>query len=129
MKKVIIASGPVIVRDKKVLLNKSGSDDFWKFCGGKVEKNENLEETATREFREEMGAEIKILNKKPFIIHVKKLGDEEKDVLLAHYLADFEGKIKAGKEVIEWKWFNVNDLPTDIAPNIIPTLRYFEYIK
>jgi len=36
-KKLIIASGPVIIENGKVLLNKHGDDKFWKFLGGKVE--------------------------------------------------------------------------------------------
>jgi len=36
MLKIIIASGPVIVENNKVLLNQHGDTDFWKFCGGKV---------------------------------------------------------------------------------------------
>ena len=40
---VIIVSGPVIVKNKKILLVKHG-DNFWKFCGGKVDyiKGETL---------------------------------------------------------------------------------------
>jgi len=37
MPKIIIASGPVIVEDGKVLLNKHGGTTFSKFCGGRVE--------------------------------------------------------------------------------------------
>ena len=56
MTKIIIASGPVIVENGKVLLNKHGEDVFWKFCGGKVEDyNTNLADNARREVKEEMG--------------------------------------------------------------------------
>lgn len=40
MSKIIIASGPVIVEDGKVLLNKHGEDNFWKFCGGQAEEDD-----------------------------------------------------------------------------------------
>jgi 8-oxo-dGTP pyrophosphatase MutT (NUDIX family) len=40
MKNIIIASGPVIVENYKVLLNQHGDDSFWKFCGGRVEEGE-----------------------------------------------------------------------------------------
>ncbi len=47
--KIIIASGPVIVENSKVLLNQHGDTDFWKFCGGKVENYEaDLMESAKR---------------------------------------------------------------------------------
>jgi len=71
MSQTIIAAGPVIIEDNKVLLNKHGDDNFWKFCGGKV-NNERLEETVKREAKEEVGVDIKILDHKPFIMHVKK---------------------------------------------------------
>ena len=49
MIKIIIASGPVIVENGKVLLNKHGEDGFWKFCGGRVEDyTTNLVENAQR---------------------------------------------------------------------------------
>jgi len=35
MPKIIIASGPVIVENNKVLLNQHGDTEFWKFCGGR----------------------------------------------------------------------------------------------
>ncbi|OIO07211.1 hypothetical protein COX68_00730 [Candidatus Falkowbacteria bacterium CG_4_10_14_0_2_um_filter_41_15] len=75
MPKIIIASGPVIVEDNKVLLNQHGDTDFWKFCGGRVESMEvDLITTAKREVMEEMGLEIKILNNTPFYcIPLKKL--------------------------------------------------------
>ena len=73
MQKIIIASGPVIVEDNKVLLNQHGDTTFWKFCGGKVENYEtDLIENAGREAREEMGIEIKILDREPFIIFTRK---------------------------------------------------------
>ena len=40
--KIIIASGPVIVENNKVLLNISSGDTFWKFCGSKIRNNELL---------------------------------------------------------------------------------------
>lgn len=50
MPKIIIASGPVIVEDGKVLLNQHGDTTFWKFCGGRVENfDASLVENARRE--------------------------------------------------------------------------------
>lgn len=53
MTKIIIASGPVIVENGKVLLNKHGDTAFWKFCGGRVEDFEtDLISNARREVKE-----------------------------------------------------------------------------
>ena len=73
MQKIIIASGPVIVENNKVLLNQHGDTTFWKFCGGRVENFEtDLIENAQREVKEEMGIDIEILDEKPFLFHTKK---------------------------------------------------------
>ena len=129
MDKIIIASGPVIVENNKVLLNISGKDSFWKFCGGKVEESETLRDTAARRAKEEMNIEIRITNDTPYIMYLPKPGDEYIDVILVHWLADYQGEIKPGKEVKKWDWFDVNDLPDNLGPNIIPTLIHFNFIK
>ena len=41
MPKIIIVSGPVIIENNKVLLNKHGEDNFWKFCGRQPNQNLN----------------------------------------------------------------------------------------
>jgi ADP-ribose pyrophosphatase YjhB (NUDIX family) len=127
MSKIIIASGPVIVENNKVLLNKHGEDAFWKFCGGKVEDFEvDLIENAKREVKEEMGIDIEIINPEPFIMHIKK---EDKDIILVHFLAKRKGEIHPGEDIREWNWFDINNLSDDIGPNIDPALAHFGFIE
>lgn len=128
MPKIIIASGPVIVENGKVLLNKHGDDNFWKFCGGKVEDyNTNLADNARREVKEEMSIDIEVLNKKPYIMHItKETPDGNMDIILVHFLAKKIGEINPGADIREWDWFDINDLPEDIAPNIKPVLEHFK---
>jgi len=130
MLKIIIASGPVIAENNKVLLNKHGDTAFWKFCGGKVETYEtDLIENAKREVKEEMGIEIKILNEEPFLAFTRKNTPEGKvDIILVHFLAERIGEIKPGEDIREWRWFDINNLPADLGPNIIPVLKYFKFI-
>ena len=129
--KIIIASGPIIVEDNKVLLDISGDDNFWKFCGGKVKENENLKDTATRRAKEEMGLEIEILDENPFLLHTTKEKDGSKiDVILVHYLAERIGEISPGEDIREWKWVPIEELENEnLAPNIMPTLKHFGFIK
>lgn len=131
MPKIIIASGPVIVENNKVLLNQHGDDNFWKFCGGKVEDYENnLIAAARREASEEMGIELEVLNLEPFITWTCKLSNNEMiDVLLVHYLAKRIGEIKPSADIREWQWFDINHLPDNLAPNILPTLKHFNFLK
>lgn len=127
MAKIIIASGPVIVENGKVLLNKHGDDNFWKFCGGKVEDyNTNLADNARREVKEEMGIDMDVLDAKPYIMHItKKTPEGDTDIILAHFLAKRIGEISSGADIREWNWFDINDLPEDVAPNIKPVLNHF----
>lgn len=131
MQKIIIASGPVIVENGKVLLNKHGDTAFWKFCGGRVEDFEtNLIDNAKREVREEMGIDIKILNQEPFITFARKEQDGKMiDIILVHFLAERIGEIKPGVDIREWGWLDLKKLPEDLGPNIISALKHFGFIK
>jgi 8-oxo-dGTP pyrophosphatase MutT (NUDIX family) len=131
MNKIIIASGPVIVEDGKVLLNQHGDTTFWKFCGGKVETYDiSLKEAAAREAKEEIGIDLDFADTEPFVMHTTKHTDEgDIDVLLVHFLANRVGEVKPGTDIREAAWHNINNLPEDIAPNIVPTLKHFGFIK
>ncbi|MBU4256938.1 NUDIX hydrolase [Patescibacteria group bacterium] len=131
MTKIIIASGPVIVENGKVLLNKHGDTAFWKFCGGRVEDfSTDLIDNAKREVKEEMGIGINILNEEPFITFTRKETSEETiDIILVHFLAERIGEIKQGEDIREWKWVDINNLPEDLGPNIIPALKHFGFLK
>lgn len=136
--KFIIASGPVIIENNKVLLNRHGNTKedrkYWKFVGGRVEeadfemKTDLLEETCKREVREEMGIGVKDLKAiKPMMIkHPEK---ENTIVILIHYLAKRIGEINAASEIVEWKWFDINKLPENCAPNIRPVIEKYNKCK
>lgn len=128
MMKIIIASGPVIVEDGKVLLNKHGDDGFWKFCGGKVEDYEtSLADNARREVKEEMGIDIAIADNTPYLLYTsKKTLDGDVDVILAHFIAKRIGEIVPGKDILAWDWFDIKNLPDGLAPNIEPVLEHFK---
>lgn len=125
MQKIIIASGPVIVENGKVLLAKHGGDDFWKFCGGKVDDALNLAENMRKNVKGEMGIDVEIIDERPYFMYVKKPGEEHIDVILVHFLVKRVGEIVPGDKITAWKWCDVDDLPSDAAPNIKPVLEYF----
>ena len=130
MTKIIIASGPVIVENNKVMLNKSGKDNFWKFCGGQIEEKEfNLKDTARREVKEEMGIKIEILNNNPYFFYTEKeIDGNQVSIILVHFLAKRIGEIIPGEDIREWRWIDINDLnKEDLAPNIIPALKHFGF--
>jgi len=130
MIKIIIASGPVIVEDGKALLNKHGDTPFWKFCGGRVEDYEtNLIDNAKREVKEEMGIDIEVIEEEPFFSFTRKGKEGEMiDIILVHFLAKRVGEVKPGKDIQEWKWLDINNLPEDLGPNIVPALKHFKFL-
>ncbi|NQT49481.1 NUDIX hydrolase [Candidatus Kuenenbacteria bacterium] len=127
----IIASGPVIIENNKVLLNKHGDDGFWKFVGGRVEDFDfedelnSFETACRREVKEEMGIEVEIIKPlKPMMI--QKPDDPNTWVVLIHYLSKRTGEIQPGEEIIKWDWFDIDDLPHDCAPNIKPVIDEYK---
>jgi mutator protein MutT len=130
MSKIIIASGPVIVENNKILLNKHGEDNFWKFCGGRIKEDEsNLKEAAKREVKEEMGIEVEMFNNNPYFFYVEKEVDgKQVSVILVHFLAKRIGEIMPGDDIREWRWISIEDLDKEnLAPNIKPVLKYFGF--
>ena len=132
----IIASGPVIIENGKVLLNRHGHPEenadkaqdakeksLWKFLGGRIEnfdfdnELESLETACKREVKEEMGLEIEIVRPlKPMMIaHPDKPNTV---VILIHYLAKRLNDIKPASFLEEYAWFDINNLPKSCAPNI-----------
>ena len=129
---MIIASGPVIVENNKVLLNKDIKDNFWKFCGGRPQDLElDVKDTAIRRVKEEMGLDIKILNEVPYFFYTEKEKDGQKiSIVLIHFLAKRLNEVTAGEGITDWRWFDLNNLDQEnLAPNIIPTLKHFGFIN
>jgi len=130
---IIIASGPVIIEDDKVLLNQHGEDDFWKFPGGKVEEFDfadplnALEEACKREVKQENGIGIRIIRPlKPMLVRK----NDDTWVVLIHYLAERIGEIKLGADIRKSERFPVRNLPEKCAPNIRPVIdEYLASLK
>jgi len=133
MSKIIIVSGPVIVENGKVLLNKHGDPpDFWKFCGGTVENDEtDLKHAAIREAKEEAGIDLEFADQQPFFLYVKKQTPQGPlDVILVHWLAKRVGEVKPGPDILQTEWLDISTLALrrDLSPNILPALRHFGLI-
>jgi 8-oxo-dGTP pyrophosphatase MutT (NUDIX family) len=129
--KLILASGPVIVENNKVLLDQHGDTEFWKFCGGRTENfNSDLITIAKNRAKEEMGIDIEVINPEPFLMYVKKETPEGNiDVILIHYLSKRIGKISPADFVKKWDWLPLENLNNEnLAPNIIPTLKHFNFL-
>lgn len=58
-----LAAGCVVLKNNSILLFHRIDKDWYELPGGKAESDEFLENTAVREFKEELGAEVEIVRK------------------------------------------------------------------
>lgn len=123
--KVIIASGPVIIENGKLMVNKDNKDDFYKLPGGTIEEGvESLEEACHREVKEENNAEIEIIKPlNPMILWKNPQTGEKMTILLIHYLGKLKNKkqIKPLAPTKEITWLSIEEIKQgkyNVAPNI-----------
>lgn len=123
--KFIIASGPVIIENGKLLVNKDDKDDFYKLPGGTIEQGvESLEEACHREAEEEINAKIEIIKPLyPMILWKNPQTKEKMAILLIHYLAKLLNKneIKPISPIKEIKWLDIEEIKQgkhNVGPNI-----------
>jgi len=120
----IVASGPVIVEEGKLLVNKDDKDDFYKLPGGTVGNGESLEEACLREVKEENNGEIEIIRPlNPMIIYKNPQTQEEMVIVLIHYEAKLLNKseLKPIEPIQEVTWLYVEEIKQGkhhVAPNI-----------
>ena len=135
----MIASGPVIIQKRggveSALLVKHGDKPIaelkWKFCGGKILLGMSFEENAVREAKEEIGVNVTLsMPLKPMILwnEVPETGSETPQaIVLIHYLATINEEPVKGDEVLAMEWFALDQLPTDVSPNVRPVIE--EYLR
>jgi len=51
------------------------------------------------------------------------------DIILVHFLAKRIGEVKPGEDINKWDWMDIDNLPADLGPNILPALKHFGFIK
>lgn len=132
-KELIIASGPVIIENNKVLLNreirKGIESPFFMFPGGKMNYlQESPRETCLREVQEEFGLEVEIL--RPLETLVVERPDAVKSyAVLIHFLAKRKHPEKEinppTDRTVEWGWFDLRNLPKNCAPNVFAVIEAY----
>lgn len=131
-----VGVGVMVLKDNKILLGLRNPDKVkasselqgqgtWTMPGGKVDFMEKLIDAAKRELEEEtslVATELEVLC----------ISDDMTDT--AHYVTvgfivkDYTGEVKTmePETIIEWKWFDLNDLPSNLYK---PTLKCIEKYK
>jgi 8-oxo-dGTP diphosphatase len=110
----------LIVKNNKVLLLKKinpfkEGGFFWDVPGGRIEENEDVIETLSRELKEELPkiGKFNIGN----IIHATRLHDnikENTDLFMVYYYVEAEDfDIKLSNEHLSYIWHDIDDLGND----------------
>jgi len=125
--KPAVGVGVMIIQDNKILLGKRHSnpdkadselhgEGTWTLPGGKLHFKEGLKEAGKREVLEETGIKIKELGE---LISVSNDSVPDKHFVTIGFLCTgFEGEAKVMEpdEIVDWKWFDLNNLPSPVFP-------------
>jgi ADP-ribose pyrophosphatase YjhB (NUDIX family) len=124
MTEEIIVSGPIIIDNGKLLVDKDEKDDFYKIPGGRLKENETLEENCIREAWEEVNAHVRIIKKlSTLILDRNPTTNEKMRIELHHYLCEVENisEVEAVHPIKEVKWLEISKIKRgkyNVAPNI-----------
>ncbi|TXI83193.1 MAG: (deoxy)nucleoside triphosphate pyrophosphohydrolase [Crocinitomicaceae bacterium] len=124
--KTVHVTAAVIVDDNKILCVQRNTNKFeyiskkWEFPGGKVEENEQIENTIKREILEELNLEIGI---NQFLIQVDHQYPDFR-LIMDTFLCHIEGGELQLNEHIDFKWLSKSELNTlDWAGADIPIVN------
>ncbi len=106
----------VIKKNNHYLLTKRRSPkkewNKWQFPGGELKFNESLENALTRELKEELGVEVKIIKFIPRVFEIRRKKDNFHGlffVFLCHLLNNSQ-KIVLNSEASEFGWFTKEEI-------------------
>jgi 8-oxo-dGTP pyrophosphatase MutT (NUDIX family) len=147
--KTDLVIGGLLIHNKKVLLIHHKKLNSWLPPGGHIEKDETPDEAVEREFEEELGLEIEILNRNdipmggkivkqlavPFYVNVHNVGDHNHCCFFYLCVPKNPEKIVINKsEVKEFGWFSREELyqkqvPVDVRNIAIKAFELFNCLK
>ena len=133
-----VGCGVVLVRGNKILLGKRHDDPekadselhgegSWCIPGGKIDYRETFTDGVCREALEETGIKLK-KDALQFVSLCSDIVEDAHFVTAGFICTDFEGepKIMEPDEVVKWKWFEKDELPT---PMYSASLKVIEHWK
>lgn len=109
----------IIHQHSKILLGlKNPRKKFggkWNGWGGKVEKNESIENCIIREISEEAGIQINKPKKIGEILFKFEIQEPDHEVHI--FVTDnYKGNLTYSEDFIEYKWFKFQELPENMMP-------------
>jgi len=121
----------IVHKNGKILLQQRKDNKCWGYPGGHIELGEVVEEAAKRELREETGLTANNLTlfgvfSGPKLHHIYPDGNECYFIDIVYICDDFSGKESLqAEECLNLQWFDINNLPQNLSPPIIPALTRF----
>jgi 8-oxo-dGTP diphosphatase len=120
----------VIIKDRKALVEKSKTKEFFLAPGGKIEKGETPKQALVRELKEEFGIDVLEEDLEEFGILYDKAAGQEHLIMRedAFLVKKWQGEPRANSEVEKIAWINSN-IPADmklgstLTEKIIPKLK------
>lgn len=129
---ILVGVAVAVINEYGEILLQKRSDGLWGVPGGFMELGESTEEVGRREVLEETGIEIGELDLVGVFSgkqHFVKLpnGDEFYPVTIAYISKEIKGGVlKAdGEEILEAKFFKVNELPERLNPLIKNLIKQY----
>lgn len=114
-----LVTNGLIIKSGKILLVKRNIEPcrgMWALIGGYIGWNETVEECVKREVKEEVGLECETTNFIGIYSGPNRDPHDLQNIGLAYVLKPVSEKILIQKEeVIEAKWFPLDNLPTPLA--------------
>ena len=126
-KRLIPAASALIIHQGKVLFIQRAQElarGKWAFPGGSVKNGDkNVEQTALREIKEEVGLDIKILR----LLGVYSTWEYEPNYEISCFVAESEDdKVTPSDEIMDWKWLDpVEGLKRDLTKTVRQALEDF----
>lgn len=128
--------GLILCKNGKILLQKRSDNGKWAIHGGGMEPGEKYIDALNREIKEELN----ITPKNPSLMGIysginmfNKYPSGDEVYLLNHVFVceEYEGEIKFNDgEVLDAKWFDIDNLPVDVfevdKPMLRDVKRFFE---
>lgn len=115
LSKKTVGARALVIQNDQILLIKHTYLPGWCTIGGGVDQGETGLQALKRELKEEVGID---LQEEPSILGFYHKNQKKwDDYIILYVCKKFTRTETYSREILESKWFSLNDLPSDITPS------------